>query len=161
MSNLFFEYSGTSGGKEYYEIKNQSSLLTEWQKECGKSWARMTQVVGIPPGYNWYIVEWDVNARVIRYHLRNGHGTSQVASAARVALGPKYLNNDTGETEERQPAPPPRREYAFTCRSQTTGLLWEGVHRGADLIDLVRGEQQLRPDHVIISITYKGDASDA
>ncbi len=163
MANLFFMYRYAHNPKavpEYFEIGNPSALLTEWRKMCGSRWAHITQVQGIPPGCDWFLVDWDSVARSIRYQLRLGTSSGAAIPPALV-LPPKYMNQDTGQAEERMPAPPPRRDYNFTCRSKTTGLLWEGVHRGADLIDLVRGEQQRRPDHVIISIEYKGDSNDA
>ncbi len=155
MANLAFKYAAPSGALEYFEIKNRGPLLIAWQKACGSTWANVTQIVGIPPGVDWHVVEWDSKAACIVYKARQASNPN--LPPLPIALGPKYMNHDTGEAEDRTPAPPPRRDYLFTSRSPK-GTLVERTRTGANLVDIVQTEQDMLPDHVIISITYKGDA---
>lgn len=165
-ANLYFMYQPThlpSSPPEYFEIGNHSALLAEWQRVCGSRWADISQVIGIPPGNDWRLVEWDVNARSVRYTLKLGTSSTSnsnlSANVVRLKTGPtsKYLNNDTGQTEERPPAPPANRDYLFTSLSPE-GKMIERTLTGTNLADLVRVQQQIRTDHVIIEITYKGEA---
>ncbi len=155
MANLYFKSSPPSRPTEYYEIRNSGSLLTAWHKSCGKDWAHIKQILGIPPGFDWHVVEWDSKVAAIRYRLIKSSNPNPPPPL--IGLGPKYMNHDTGQPEERPTSPPPRRNYAFTLRAPS-GTLTEQTETGVDLDSLVRVQQQLRPDHVIISITYKGDA---
>ncbi len=125
---------------EYYECPDSNSLLQIWEQSCGSMWVHITQILGIPPGEGWYEVEWDINKQAIKYTLHPGihHKTESVEDTA-------------------PPPPPPVLDYLITSRSPE-GKLIERLQSGADLADLIRVQQELRSDHVIIEITLKGEA---
>ena len=143
--------SDSASVPEYYECPNSTSILITWEKACGSIWAHITQITGIPPGENWYEVEWDVNRQVIKYTLHQGIPVLTMGQAS------THYNYKTESVEEAAPPPPPPiRDYLITSRSPE-GKLTERHHCVADLVDLIRVQQELRPDHVIIEITLKGE----
>ena len=137
---------------EYYECPNKSSILQAWEKACGPHWAIITQIPGIPPGESWHEVEWDVNKQVIKYTL---HPAVPVLTMGQASTQYNYYKTES--VTDTAPSPsPPIRDYLFTSRSPE-GKLIERLHSVTDLVDLVRVQQQLRSDHVIIEITLKGE----
>lgn len=173
MPSIFMEYTPISRAGEYYEFLDLG-VYQEWLKVMtSHKKARCVLIIGIPPGKNYILVEWDSNKLniIYTYHTMtpiaavntNNPPTPQAgaqtgASNANQQIAAKqYVNHKTGATEERPPDPPTWRTYQFTSRSPT-GTLTERTFAETDLAEMVRAQQRLHPDDLIISITYKGDA---
>ncbi len=134
---------------EYYECPDSNSLLQIWEQSCGSMWVNFTRIPSIPPGEAWYRVEWNINKQIIVYHFHPSPVLTMTSAG---------YNDKTESVKDTAPPPsPPILDYLFTSRSPE-GKLIERLQTGADLVDLVRVQQELRSDHVIIEITLKGEA---
>lgn len=168
MASVFVEYDPGAGGPEYFEFPTMALYQTFLQLIPATSKAQCKTIVAIPIGKDWHLAGWDHANRTMTYILKHAPRPTAASTINPTPPAPantntpivqpkRFFNHATGDIEERAPDPPPRRAYRFTLRSPAGTMIEKDVY-ATHLVDLVRVEQQLRPDHLIISITYKGDA---
>ena len=163
---LYYKLTDPKGivSSEFFEIQNLSSLLIEWQKARGLSWQYIAQIVGIPPGADYYLVEWDSNKHAIKYTFKSATSPTSLGAhppaippGSTVTVSGTRYNTKTESVEETAPPPlPPRQHWVFTILNKD-GAMVERDHYGTDLTDIIRVNYAWRPGNQIISISYKGD----